>query len=51
LDESDDLIEFQATDEYGMNLGHARVVYKTQRLSAVEKEDVIYRIKARISKP
>jgi hypothetical protein len=38
---------FQETDAY-FNLGRTRVVYKTQRLSAAEKEDAIYRIKPNI---
>jgi hypothetical protein len=40
LDKSVDVMEFQAKDEY-YNLGHTKVVYKTYRLLAVEKDDVI----------
>jgi hypothetical protein len=38
------VIEFQTTDAYSV-LELTRVLYKTKRLSGVEKEDVMYRIK------
>jgi hypothetical protein len=34
-------MDFQATDACS-NLGHTSVAHKTHRLSAVEKEEVIY---------
>jgi hypothetical protein len=44
------VIEFQTTDAYSI-LERTRVLYKTKRLSRVEKEDVMYRIKPSIFKP
>jgi hypothetical protein len=40
LDESVDVMVFRAMDAYS-SLGRTRVVYKTERLWGVEKEEVI----------
>jgi hypothetical protein len=50
LAESVEVIEFQTTDAYS-SLDRTSELYKTKRLSRVEKEDVMYRIKPNIFKP
>jgi hypothetical protein len=50
LDESIIEMEFQTTDAY-FNLGHTRVIYKTQRQPTVEIEEAIQQIKPNIFKP
>jgi hypothetical protein len=44
------VIEFQTTDAYSI-LERTRVLYKTKRLSRMEKEDVMHRIKPSVFKP